>query len=145
MHVCWPRPAAPQDLSSDFVNILSSRIDEIEKTMLSGGSNSEREVGKARKKALREVVKYVTDRANPVEEKISFLQGKYAQQVGAQTCSREHAVPMLACEKNKKNKPVCARVCVWGAWVNGSVGRGRRYGHIACMASACRYACGAAA
>lgn len=44
-----------QDPSLDFVNVLSNRIDEIERAAAGNGGPAEREAAKSRKKQLREV------------------------------------------------------------------------------------------
>eukprot|EP00798_Chlamydomonas_sp_ICE-L_P026342 gene26342-17439_t len=66
--------------TSDFVSVLGSKILELEKA--SGGSAVEREASKARKKQLREVTKFVSDKSNSPEERVSFLMTKYTQLVG---------------------------------------------------------------
>ncbi|GIL73625.1 hypothetical protein Vretifemale_3787, partial [Volvox reticuliferus] len=71
-----------QDPSTDFVNVLSSRIEEIERAVAAGhGGPAEREAAKARKKQLREVAKYCSDRTNSAEDRITFIQQKYTQQL----------------------------------------------------------------
>lgn len=67
-------------VTQEVVSALSSKIEEFEKTLQSG-SSAEKEVAKARKKAVREVLKYVGDRSISQEDRISFLQNKYVQQV----------------------------------------------------------------
>ncbi|KXZ53282.1 hypothetical protein GPECTOR_7g1176 [Gonium pectorale] len=68
-----------QDPSADFVNVLSSRIEEIERAAAGHGGPAEREAAKARKKQLREVVKFCGDRANSAEDRIAYVQQKYTQ------------------------------------------------------------------
>ncbi|KAG2446456.1 hypothetical protein HYH02_008448 [Chlamydomonas schloesseri] len=70
-----------QDPSVDFVNVLSNRIDEIERAAAGNGGPAEREAAKSRKKQLREVVKFCSDRANSPEDRINFIQQKYTQQL----------------------------------------------------------------
>lgn len=62
------------------MSFITSKIDEIEKA--TGVSKEEREASKQRKKQLREVVKYVSDRNNSQEDRIEFLQQKYTSLVG---------------------------------------------------------------
>ncbi|EFJ45267.1 hypothetical protein VOLCADRAFT_106076 [Volvox carteri f. nagariensis] len=95
------KKSKPQDPSADFVNVLSTRIEEIERAVAAGhGGPAEREAAKARKKQLRErvyiafrgvwdglrkvtvlVAKYCSDRTNSAEDRITFIQQKYTQQL----------------------------------------------------------------
>ncbi|KAG2484398.1 hypothetical protein HYH03_016812 [Edaphochlamys debaryana] len=71
-----------KDLSADFVNVLTARIDEIERAVAAGhGGPAEREAAKARKKQLREASKFCSDRSNSVEDRIFYIQQKYTQQL----------------------------------------------------------------
>ena len=66
-----------QDPSQEFVSFLTSKIEEIEKSITSN-NQAERESAKLRKKQLREVQKYVADRNNGLEDRINYVQTKYA-------------------------------------------------------------------
>lgn len=68
-----------QDVSQTVVSALSSKIDELEKS-ISSSNQLERDTAKLRRKQLREVQKYVSDRSLSVEERMTFLQNKYTQQ-----------------------------------------------------------------
>lgn len=68
-----------QDVSQSFVSALSTKIDELEKSIASS-NQLERENAKLRRKHLREVQKYVSDRSLTAEDRLQFLQSRYTQQ-----------------------------------------------------------------
>ncbi|GAX74204.1 hypothetical protein CEUSTIGMA_g1653.t1 [Chlamydomonas eustigma] len=68
------------DLSTQFANVLTSKITELEKG-LNSSNPAEREASKMRRKALRELQKYVTDKSIGIEDKIAYVQSKYTIQV----------------------------------------------------------------
>ena len=63
------------DGTAEFASVLNSKISELEKGM--GGSSMEREAAKLRRKQLREVQRYCTDKQNSAEDRITYVQGKY--------------------------------------------------------------------
>lgn len=69
-----------QDPSAQFVSSLSIKIEELDSLVRSTNA-AERESGKLRKKQLREVQKFVADRGNSVEERVTFVQNKFSTQV----------------------------------------------------------------
>jgi hypothetical protein len=69
-----------EDLSSQFANVLTTKITELEKG-LNSSNPAEREASKLRRKALRELQKYVNDKSISIEDKISYVQSKYTIQV----------------------------------------------------------------
>lgn len=94
---CPPFPS--QDPSAEFVSSLSTKIEELDQLVRSTNA-AERESGKLRKKQLREVQKFVTDRGNSVEERVTFVQNKFSTQVSGsfRVCgnSPPHSRLMLA-------------------------------------------------
>ena len=81
-------PAAPlvkgkggkaADGTQALTTALNSKISELEGQATC--SVVEREGNKVRKKSLREVMKFVSDRSNTLEEKMTFLADKYEKQV----------------------------------------------------------------
>jgi hypothetical protein len=78
-----PRRRFPlsQDLSQEFVSSLASRIEEIEKAAAGNGGPAEREAVKARRKQLKEIIKFCSDKANSAEDRIAFVQSKYSTQL----------------------------------------------------------------
>ena len=69
--------------SADFALVLNSKISELESRGGTGCTSAERDSVKARRKGLRELQKFVTDKANSLEDKIAFVQAKYTLQVHA--------------------------------------------------------------
>lgn len=67
-------------VSLEFASVLTSKIQELE---LRGPAqcSTERESVKVRRKALKELQKYVLDKSNTLEDKIAFVQAKYTSQV----------------------------------------------------------------
>ncbi|GFH30911.1 uncharacterized protein HaLaN_29848, partial [Haematococcus lacustris] len=61
-------------LPNNLINVLSSKITELEDSIGTGNA-AEREAAKARRKELRGVIKALSDL--PAEEKMTFLQSKY--------------------------------------------------------------------
>lgn len=70
-------------LTQDFLSLLSGRISDLEGTMTTG-SAAEKEVARLRRKQLREVQKYCSDRNVGIEDRLQYLQTKYTQQVADQ-------------------------------------------------------------
>eukprot|EP00195_Chlamydomonas_chlamydogama_P002600 CAMPEP_0202917346 /NCGR_PEP_ID=MMETSP1392-20130828/70782_1 /ASSEMBLY_ACC=CAM_ASM_000868 /TAXON_ID=225041 /ORGANISM="Chlamydomonas chlamydogama, Strain SAG 11-48b" /LENGTH=499 /DNA_ID=CAMNT_0049610073 /DNA_START=34 /DNA_END=1533 /DNA_ORIENTATION=+ len=66
--------------SVEFASVLSNKIEELEKNVVAGNA-AEREAAKLRKKQLREVLKYVSDKQNSDEDRVTYIQSKYTQQV----------------------------------------------------------------
>ncbi|GFR47920.1 hypothetical protein Agub_g9722, partial [Astrephomene gubernaculifera] len=102
------KKAKSQDPSTDFVNVLSTRIEEIERAVAAGhGGPAEREAAKARKKQLREAIKFCSDRANSAEDRIAYIQQKYSQQLSEllrmerQVLELQRDHELLAKEKDK--------------------------------------------
>lgn len=75
--------AKPCDLaiSNEFVSVLNSKIQELEARGPAPSSSAERDSVKARRKALKELQKYVLDKTISLEDKIAFVQTKYTSQV----------------------------------------------------------------
>lgn len=67
-------------LTQQFTQILSGKIQELESATLSGTS-AEKDAARNRKKQLREVLKYVSDKGNTLEERLALLQARFTQQV----------------------------------------------------------------
>ncbi|KAJ9512324.1 hypothetical protein QJQ45_012893 [Haematococcus lacustris] len=63
-----------EHLPNNLINVLSSKITELEDSIGTGNA-AEREAAKARRKELRGVIKALSDL--PAEEKMTFLQSKY--------------------------------------------------------------------
>jgi len=72
-------PSSQPD-SMDFMHIISDKITELEKGLAGANNQGEREVIKARKRSLHEVKKYCSDKSNSLEDRLTFLQTKFAQQ-----------------------------------------------------------------
>jgi hypothetical protein len=60
--------------------MLSGKIHELEAATLSGTS-AEKDAARNRKKQLREVLKYVSDKSNSPEDRLMYLQSRFSQQV----------------------------------------------------------------
>ena len=80
--------------SADFALVLNSKISELESRGGTGCTSAERDSVKARRKGLRELQKFVTDKANSLEDKIAFVQAKYTLQVHAAMQLRGGGSPM---------------------------------------------------
>ena len=89
--------------SADFALVLNSKISELESRGGTGCTSAERDSVKARRKGLRELQKFVTDKANSLEDKIAFVQAKYTLQVhaamqlrgGGRPCKRGRCMLMI--------------------------------------------------
>jgi hypothetical protein len=79
MSLCHPQATVTQHLTQ----MLSGKIQELEAATLSGTS-AEKDAARNRKKQLREVLKYVSDKSNSLEDRLMYLQSRFSQQVTEQ-------------------------------------------------------------
>lgn len=70
--------------------MLTTKISELEKGIQSSNP-VEREAAKLRRKQLRELQRFVSDKANSLEDRLGYVQAKYTVQVGQSLKVQAHA------------------------------------------------------
>lgn len=76
--------------------MLSGKIQELEAATLSG-TPAEKDAARNRKKQLREVLKYVSDKSNSLEDRLMYLQSRFSQQVTEQV---SYPITCTNCSQN---------------------------------------------
>ncbi|KAF5827719.1 myosin-like coiled-coil protein-domain-containing protein [Dunaliella salina] len=65
----------------EFLAIVHNKITELEHTLGSSGNRAEKESAKNRKRALKEVERFLENRAHTPDDKVNFLQTKCTQMI----------------------------------------------------------------